>query len=173
MDRRMVLGGLGVARLAIGAALLVAPERCARVWMGSGGGRGARVFARVVGARDLALGGLALASLRSTDRTLAPRMAGVGAAMDAADALASLVAARDIDGARRWAMPAFAAAAAAAGAVASSGDTVTVQIPASSAGSAPGGSGRDATSGNAAERAGVVDQQDAVLEMMEDAGATP
>lgn len=168
MERRMVLGALGAGRVAIGAALLLAPERCARVWMGSGGGRGARVFARVVGARDLALGGLLLAGLRSTDQTLAPRLAGVGAASDAADAVATLVAARDVQGARRWVMPAFAAAAAAAGAMASSGGTVTVQLPPA----ATAGSSRSVGFDNAAERAGVVDQQDAVLEAMEGAGAS-
>jgi len=158
MDRRWVLAALGATRAVIGTALVVAPERCARIWAGERAvGPGTRVFARVVGMRDVALGTLLLAALRSTDRTLASRLAGVGAATDAADTIGTLIAATDLDGPRRWLMPGIAAAAAIGGAIAASpdGDPAAPAQP----GSRPL---------SVAEAAGVVDQQEATLEIMEE-----
>lgn len=104
----------GALRMAIGAALVLAPRLAARVWIGPRGDvPGAPTFARVVGARDVAIG---LATLRSASD---PRREDVriwlhaGALCDAADAAATVLAARDLTPARRVVMPVIAASAAA------------------------------------------------------------
>jgi uridine kinase len=114
-------GGVGVAeavaglRVGIGAALLVAPGFAARLWVGEhGAGPGARVFARAIGARDVALG-LRILADRRAGRPVLPAMR-LGVASDAADAVATALAFRQLTPFRRIAMPLIAGAVAVAGA---------------------------------------------------------
>jgi hypothetical protein len=65
MDERTIALGLAVGRAALGAGLLLAPERVNTPWVGTDGERpGARVLGRAVGARDIALGLGVAAALR-------------------------------------------------------------------------------------------------------------
>jgi hypothetical protein len=105
---------LGAVRLGVGAALVAAPRWAGRIWVGPGAdGPGSLVFARALGARDVALG------LRIIDgvRTGAPVrhwvVAGFGA--DAADVVATMLAGRHLEGNRRAVMPLVAASVGVAG----------------------------------------------------------
>src|ERR671923_608744 len=64
MEVRDLAVGLAVGRIAIGVVSLLAPRVVGRAMMGpDGDSRGARLFLRVIGARDLALGIGVLAAL--------------------------------------------------------------------------------------------------------------
>jgi hypothetical protein len=109
---------LGVVRLGVGAALVAAPRWAGRVWVGPGAdGPGSLVFARAVGARDVALG------LRILDGARKGEPVGhwvtAGFAADAADLAATLVAGRHLTPGRRIAMPLVAGAVGALGVVSS------------------------------------------------------
>ena len=57
MDARTAARLLALGRIGMGAALLAAPERITRTWLGADGGTaGASVMGNVIGVRDLALG---------------------------------------------------------------------------------------------------------------------
>src|SRR3954451_16103112 len=57
---------LGAVRLGVGVALVIAPGWAGRIWVGPGSdGPGSKVFARAVGARDVALGARILNGARS------------------------------------------------------------------------------------------------------------
>jgi hypothetical protein len=118
MEQRTILGALGGIRTGIGAALVVAPAFAGRIWVGEdAGGHGTRVFARALGARDVVLGGSLLAALRGNDERAAARLARSGVLADAADVVATVIAARNLQGSRRWMMPLIAGAVACGGAL--------------------------------------------------------
>jgi hypothetical protein len=105
---------LGVIRLGVGAALVVAPAWAGRIWVGPGAdGPGSRVFARALGARDVALGLRILQGWRTGEPVR--HWVAAGFAADAADVVATLIASRDLTLTRRAAMPLIAGAVGAAG----------------------------------------------------------
>jgi hypothetical protein len=107
-------GLVGALRVAVGTSLLVAPGLAGRIWMGPGAGTpAARTLARVVGARDVALG-LAMRRAAREDRPSAP-LVRLGVAADVADAVATVLAWRTLTPWRRLVMPAVAATVAGAG----------------------------------------------------------
>lgn len=115
MDRTRAMGtAMGIIRAGVGTALVVAPKWAGRIWVGPGAdGPGSAVFARAIGARDVALGATTLATLGSGRGT--GEMLRLGFVADLADATATLAAWPHLDGRRRVAMPAIAAAVGAAG----------------------------------------------------------
>jgi hemerythrin superfamily protein len=114
LDRAAV--AIGIARTGIGAALLLAPGLAGRIWFGPGSTTpAARLLARVVGARDLALGLATLRGVRAADAAALP-MLRLGVAADAADAAATVLAWRSLRPWRRAVMPSVAALVAGAGA---------------------------------------------------------
>jgi hypothetical protein len=105
---------LGVVRLGVGAALVVAPGWAGRIWVGPGAdGPGSMVFARALGARDMVLGARILQGLAKGEPVRHWIVAGFAA--DAADFTAAVIAARHLTPARRVAMPLIAAAVGAVG----------------------------------------------------------
>ncbi len=107
---------LGVARLGVGTALVVAPGWAGRIWVGPGAdGPGSLVFARAVGARDVALGLRILDGVRTGEPVRHWVQAGFAA--DLADAAATAIAGRHLTPARRVAMPIVAGAVGALGLV--------------------------------------------------------
>lgn len=116
MRRNDVIRGLAVLRAGVGAGLVVAPGLAGRIWVGEdAAGRGTRVLARALGARDLVLGTTALRSLADQDEVAAARLTQLGVLADGADLMATLVAGRHLTGHRRWSMPLIAAAVGAVG----------------------------------------------------------
>jgi hypothetical protein len=89
---KQAVRALALGRLAIGAGLLVLPGLFGRAWIGAGaGGRGAKALLRALGARDavIAIGTL----LALDDNRPVAHWLWFGAAVDATDAAASLLAA--------------------------------------------------------------------------------
>ncbi|MDQ2677212.1 MAG: hypothetical protein M3Y51_00605 [Actinomycetota bacterium] len=157
MDTRVVGTVMGVVRTGVGASLVVAPAWAGRIWVGDDAdGPGTKVFARALGARDVALGaGILAASAGGRSEQIA-HLVQLGAIADAADVAATLVAWRNLEGSRRVVMPLVALGVGLAGVAAA---TIARRAAA-----------EDETT--AAEDAGIVDQQGAVLELVEDdAGA--
>src|SRR4051812_34211357 len=107
MDQKqqaLVLGGI---RLGVGAALVVAPGWAGRIWVGPGAdGPGSKVFARAVGARDVALG-LRILQSASNDDSPGPWLR-AGFVADIADAAATALASRNLSTARKVLMPLIA-----------------------------------------------------------------
>lgn len=100
---------LGVVRLGVGVALVAAPGRAGRVWVGPGAdGPGSLVFARALGARDVALGLRILDGVRKGEPVR--HWVAAGFAADAADVAATLIAGRHLTPQRRIAMPVVAGA---------------------------------------------------------------
>jgi hypothetical protein len=86
---RRAAGALALARVALGTAVLAAPERVTSRWLGQHARDPAvRYLARSLGVRDVALGALALQSLR--DGRSAAQAQVACAAADAVDALATV-----------------------------------------------------------------------------------
>jgi hypothetical protein len=112
---RLGLGGLAIARCAVGITALAAPGAVRLALGGSKPGTRTRVLTRFAGDRDLALGGAMLAALATGDGIAV--VGWTSAAVDFGDAVTSFLAARQWP-ARRW-LPsaASAVAASAAGAV--------------------------------------------------------
>ena len=105
---------LGALRLGIGASLVAAPAFAGRVWIGPGADdRGARVFARALGARDVLIGARLLQAARDKQDTKDWLRLGYG--VDVGSAVASVIAFRHLSPARRVAMPLIAGAVAALG----------------------------------------------------------
>jgi len=105
---------LAAARLALGVAVLVAPEKVTARWLGEHAAHPAvRYLARSLGARDLALGALVLATLK--DPELGPRTQAWCAAVDSVDALATVAVRSDLPPAGVAGTVAVAGAAAGAG----------------------------------------------------------
>ena len=95
MDARRAAGLLAGGRIALGAAVLIAPEAVTSHWLGEHARQPAvRYLAHSLGARDVALGALALASLRGGQLAAAVQLACAGA--DAADALATVTAPKEL-----------------------------------------------------------------------------
>ncbi|HYF46768.1 MAG TPA: hypothetical protein VD926_11200 [Acidimicrobiales bacterium] len=92
MDHRTLARIGATGRIAIGAALLLAPHRVTRSWVGEDGlTPGARLLARGLGGRDLALGLGVLATLDRGDAG-ARDWIRASALADTADATATLLA---------------------------------------------------------------------------------
>jgi hypothetical protein len=103
-----------LGRAALGAGLVLAPERLGRPWLGAAAGTpGGRAALRGLGGRDLALGLLLLGAVG--DRAAAPVLARACAASDAVDAAATVLA-RDAIPATGRGVVALAAGGAATGA---------------------------------------------------------
>src|SRR5438270_12862033 len=95
---------LGAIRLGVGSALVAAPGWAGRIWVGPGAdGPGSKVFARAVGARDVALGVRILSASDDSGQSRDWLMSGIMA--DLADAAATLIALRHLTKGRRLAMP--------------------------------------------------------------------
>lgn len=104
---------LALARSALGATAMVAPEALGRLWVGGPPGRaGVRVLARALAARDLALGVGALGAL--CDPRASRAWLRAGALADAGDALATVLAFRDLPRGRRVLVACVAGGSAAA-----------------------------------------------------------
>jgi hypothetical protein len=90
MDDRRTAALLGAGRAALGAAVLLAPEAVTSHWLGDENAShpAVRYLARSVGARDLALGVLALCTL--SNAAVASQVQAACAASDAVDALATV-----------------------------------------------------------------------------------
>jgi hypothetical protein len=105
--------GLALARVGVGAAMLLAPAAIARPWIGGDADRApARVLVRGFGARDLILGGIALHLLGRGPA--GARSLHACAVADAVDAAATLAAIRDLPALGAAAVAALAAGSAAA-----------------------------------------------------------
>ena len=110
-NRTLFVGGI---RAAIGAGLVVAPRFAGRLWAGEGAeAPTARMFARVIGVRDLVLGAALLKAARDGEdhRTLLA----LGVAADAADVAGALLTWQGLSRGRRVLVPAAAGAVAALG----------------------------------------------------------
>lgn len=114
MDNRRVIAMLSIARVGVGTALLLAPSRMGRNWVGSvADDPRAAVVIRGFGARDLVLGLGTLRALRRDEPLTGwVQMAAIG---DACDAVAGLVGAPGVGAARTIPTVLSAAAAAAVG----------------------------------------------------------
>ena len=113
MDPHHAARLLAIGRMLVGALLVSAPSVASRAM---GGGRppaSASLFVRAMGARDLALGAGAVAAL--ADGRDAARWVRMGAAADAADAAAVLLAGRELGAVGTAAGTTIASAAAGVG----------------------------------------------------------
>lgn len=89
MDARIIARGLGLGRIAIGAAIVVAPTRFMRGWVGEVASLpGAQTISISLGARDLAVGVGALLAFERGGNARAWFAA--AAVCDAADAFATI-----------------------------------------------------------------------------------
>ncbi|HEX2103107.1 MAG TPA: hypothetical protein VHF51_05615 [Solirubrobacteraceae bacterium] len=95
MEPRDVARAYGAGRVAIGVALLLAPRRLGRIWLGrAGAAPGGAVAMRALGVRDAVLGGIALHTLDHPE--VAPRWQRTCAAVDALDLAATAAARRGL-----------------------------------------------------------------------------
>src|SRR3954470_5497807 len=91
MDPRDVARVYGAGRVAVGAALLLAPRRLGRVWVGRPSDTPAGAVAmRALGLRDAVLGAMSLHTLDHPE--VAPRWQRTCAAVDAVDLAATAIA---------------------------------------------------------------------------------
>jgi hypothetical protein len=105
---------LAAGRAALGVAVLVAPEAVTSRWLGAHASHPAvRYLARSLGARDLALGILALRTLDDPD--IAPQVLAACALADSVDALATVAVRSQLPPAGAIGTVAMAGAAAAGG----------------------------------------------------------
>lgn len=119
MDLATLAKAQSVNRLALGVALIALPGLFGRIWSGGRvAGERARLVARALGVRDVALGAGGLLALREGDPRWASRAFGAQAAADAADVVAVLLA-RDALGRPAQAVAATVAAGSAGLAAAS------------------------------------------------------
>jgi hypothetical protein len=110
---RRAAGALALGRVALGVAVLVAPETVTSRWLGEHARHPAvRYLAHSLGVRDVALGALALGSLR--DRRFAAETQVACATADAVDALATFSARAELPPAGALGTVAVAGAAAVA-----------------------------------------------------------
>jgi hypothetical protein len=129
---RRAATAVAVGRVGLGVAALAWPSVPARPWVGASADElGARVFARALGARDLALGLGALAAARKAPS--APRAAGAwyaaGALSDALDLAVTAAAWPRLPRATRWLVAAAAGGAAIAGAAGALADFLDARPP--------------------------------------------
>jgi len=114
MDPRRGAAALAAGRLALGVAVLAAPESVTGRWLGRHARHPAvRYLALSLGARDAALGILALWTL--DDPEIGPRVQEASAMVDAVDALATVGARSDLPAIGALGTVTVAGAAAAAG----------------------------------------------------------
>ena len=114
MDDRSVARLIGAGRLGFGVALLAAPTRTSRVWLGPTSGEGpVQVFTRAIGARDLVLG-LGLLRAAEAGDPVAPWLR-AGAVVDALDTLSTIAAFRRLPKVLRFGVTAIGVGAAVAG----------------------------------------------------------
>lgn len=115
MTARRLAQAIALNRVAVGAALMLAPDRAAAVLVGGRDARrpGARLLARGFGARDLALGAGTVLALREGDS--GRRWLLAGALSDAVDCAAIVAAGRAVPSLGRYAFPVVAGGAALAG----------------------------------------------------------
>src|SRR3954467_10538499 len=107
MDTKQQALVVGAIRLGVGAALVAAPGWAGRIWVGPGAdGPGSKVFARAVGARDVALG-LRILQSAANDDSPGPWLR-AGFVADIADAAATALASRNLSTARKVLMPLIA-----------------------------------------------------------------
>ncbi|HEY5198230.1 MAG TPA: hypothetical protein VIJ51_14515 [Solirubrobacteraceae bacterium] len=87
---------LAIGRIAIGAGLLLRPRRAGTAWVGRRAARqrGTQALLRSMGARDLVIGMIALHTLKNPQ--VGPRWQRTCAAIDAVDALVTLLAIGDL-----------------------------------------------------------------------------
>jgi hypothetical protein len=89
--------GQALNRVALGAGLILLPGLLARVWVGAAATDArAKVLARALGARDLALGAGGVLALRDGNGTWAARAFAAQAFADAVDFAAIAAAGRDV-----------------------------------------------------------------------------
>src|SRR4051812_4346511 len=92
MDPRPFARGLAASRIAYGATIALAPAFTGPTWFGARAARrpSTRVMTRAMGARDAALGVMALRALAGADPAPARAVMGALAVADATDLLATL-----------------------------------------------------------------------------------
>jgi hypothetical protein len=114
VDRDQLLRALAWGRIGFGAVAVLMPGRAASFWVGGDGRRpSARVLARALGGRDLALG---LGTLLALNRGAPTRpWAQAGVLADSGDALATLFGYRRLPKRRRFLTVLIAGSAAVAG----------------------------------------------------------
>lgn len=155
---------MGLIRTGVGASLVAAPAWAGRIWVGDGAdGPGTKVFARALGARDVLLGGAILAAAAKDDADAAGRLVKQGVLVDIADVVATVIAHRQLEGSRRFSMPAVATAVAALGSLAWLAADSAQDSAEDSSSSKPD---PDPDEG-AASAMGIVDQQDALLAQLD------
>jgi hypothetical protein len=99
---RRLAQGVALGRIAIGCAALVAPTLMTRPWIGAAAeSADARLLARTMGGRDLALGVGTLRALGVSDAEARPWVALAGMA-DAVDAAVTVLAFRRLPTRTRW-----------------------------------------------------------------------
>lgn len=153
MNTRLIGTVMGVVRTGVGASLVAAPAWAGRIWVGDDAdGHGTKVFARAIGARDVALGAGILMASAAREEPKVAKLVQLGVIADLGDMAATLIAACNLEGRRRQVMPLVALG------VGLSGAATVLAI---------GRAGR-LDVGSSAERAGIVDQQGAVLDQIED-----
>ena len=118
MEGRSLARAVGLGRIGFGVALVLAPERFTRLWLGRDSGRaGTQVAARGLGGRDVVLG---LGALMARGPALRGWVAGAVAA-DLTDFVATIGAGRGVPARGRLAVGALALTGATAGAAALAG----------------------------------------------------
>jgi hypothetical protein len=116
---RYAATAVAAGRVGLGVAALIRPSVPARPWVGSSADElGAQVFGRALGARDLALGLGALATIRKAPSGSRPAGAwyAAGALSDALDVAVTVAAWPRLPRTTRWLIAAAAGGAAIAGA---------------------------------------------------------
>jgi hypothetical protein len=103
---------IAAGRIAAGLALLLAPGRVSRAWVGDHGPAG-EVLTRCVGIRDLVMGGIAMHTVDHPQ--VGPRWVATCALADAVDGLASYAARRALPPAGAIGVPVAAAGSAVVG----------------------------------------------------------
>jgi hypothetical protein len=98
MDVTTLARGLALNRISFGAGLILAPGLYARTWIGglAADDDRARLLARAVGARDLALGAGGLLALRAGDHDRAREWFAAQGITDAVDLVATIAAGRAV-----------------------------------------------------------------------------
>jgi hypothetical protein len=114
VNARRAAGLLAAGRVALGAAVLVAPESVTSRWLGAHAAHPAvRYLARSLGARDVGLGALALCTLQNA--RISSQVQAACALADAVDALATVAAREELPTAGALGTVIVAGGAAAAG----------------------------------------------------------
>jgi hypothetical protein len=115
LDMRTLARTMAAGRIAIGSALVVVPGLATSGWLGSDSKRGAtKAVTRALGVRDALLGLGTIRALEQDDEVKPWLLA--GALSDSVDAVATVLAWRQLPKRRRFLAVVFMAGAAAAGA---------------------------------------------------------